>query len=85
MASNSLFSSTSPLLCWGESPVQCVCVYVWVTYIMPCISGMKLVLGAGRSLELEVVDPAMGLLMTTGAEQAKKTNEEKYYVADSTT
>lgn len=32
MASNSLFSSTSPLLCWGESPMQCECVKVCVLH-----------------------------------------------------
>ena len=40
-------------------------IYVCVSYIMLCSSGMKLVLEAGRSLELEAVEPAMGLLITT--------------------
>lgn len=61
MASNSLFSSTGPLICWGELSSVCVCV----SYIMLCNSGIKLVLEDGRSLELGAVEPAMGLLINT--------------------
>lgn len=67
MASNSLFSSPSPMLYWGETPSLCLfaCVCVCVSYIMLCSSGIKLILEAGRSLELEGAEPAMGLLITT--------------------
>ena len=65
MASNSLFSSSSPILYWGEFPCVCLCVCVCLCgvcpHIMLCSSGMKLVLETGRSFELE----AMGLLITT--------------------
>lgn len=61
MASNSLFSNSSPMLYWGELSL-CLCV----SHIMLWSSGMKLVLDTERSLELEeAMEPAMGLLITT--------------------
>jgi len=48
------------MLYWGE-----IFFCVRVSYIMLCSSGIKLVLEAGRSLELEAADPAIGLLITT--------------------